>query len=240
MPEPWPCIRGDAVVRLTGQVFTKRMADAIVNHANKKLQACKEAEAEAAAAAAAARKKKNKNKRLFTRNKKGKKKQPPRRRRDGRIRNGGTSLHGDLGDGKRWHFEMRGTPQAKRKLQEEIGEFEERHNLYGLRAVGLAWLVAEDGCEAQGWHFDYGDHVENKNKASLMIACSREGATFEYMDKDKKVKTINLRQGYGVMWGRKVEHRGSAYKKENVRLHAYIMGGDRGPHASYPTKVYHF
>ena len=42
------------------------------------------------------------------------------------------------------------------------------------------------------------------------------------------------------MWGRKVEHRGSAYKKENVRLHAYIMGGDRGPHASYPTKVYHF
>ncbi|XRA97744.1 hypothetical protein NFJ02_04g114410 [Pycnococcus provasolii] len=67
-----------------------------------------------------------------------------------------------------------------------------------------------------------------------------EGATFEYMDKDKKVKTIHLRQGYGVMWGRKVEHRGSAYKKENVRLHAYIMGGDRGPHASYPTKVYHF
>ena len=100
-----------------------------------KLQACKEAEAEAAAAAAAARKKKNK---------KGKKKQPPSkpRRREGRIRNGGTSLHGDLGDGKRWHFEMRGTPQAKRKLQEEIGEFEERHNLYGLRAKGLTEIVA--------------------------------------------------------------------------------------------------
>ena len=226
MPEPWPCIRGDAVVRLTGQVFTKRMADTIVRHAKKKLEACKKAEAEAAAAAAAAARKKK--------NKKGKKKPPPRRRRNGRIRNGATD------DGKRWHFEMRGTPQAKSKLQEEIGEFEERHNLYGLRAKGLTEIVAEDGCGAQGWHFDYGHHVENKNKASLMIACSREGATFEYMDKDKKVKTINLRQGYGVMWGRKVEHRGSAYKKENVRLHAYIMGGDRGPHASYPTKVYHF
>ena len=226
MPEPWPCIRGDAVVRLTGQVFTKRMADTIVRHAKKKLEACKKAEAEAAAAAAAAARKKK--------NKKGKKKPPPRRRRNGRIRNGATD------DGKRWHFEMRGTPQAKSKLQEEIGEFEERHNLYGLRAKGLTEIVAEDGCGAQGWHFDYGDHVENKNKASLMIACSREGATFEYIDKNKKVQKIHLKQGYGVMWGRKVEHRGSAYKKENVRLHAYIMGGDRGPHASYPTKVYHF
>ena len=232
MPEPWPCIRGDAV-RLTGQVFTKRMADTIVSHAKKKLEACKKAEAEAAAAAAAAAARKKKNK-------KGKKKPPPRRRRNGRIRNGATGLHGDMGDGKRWHFEMRGTPQAKRKLLMALGDFEERHKVYGLRAVGLTELVAEDGCGAQGWHFDYGDHVQNKNKASLMIACSREGATFEYMDKDKKVKTIHLPQGYGVMWGRKVEHRGSAYKKENVRLHAYIMGGDRGPHASYPTKVYHF
>ena len=69
MPEPWPCIRGDAVVRLTGQVFTKRMADTIVRHAKKKLEACKKAEAEAAAAAAAAARKKK--------NKKGKKKPPP-------------------------------------------------------------------------------------------------------------------------------------------------------------------
>ena len=27
---------------------------------------------------------------------------------------------------------MRGTPQAKRKLQEALGDFEERHKVYGL------------------------------------------------------------------------------------------------------------
>jgi len=95
----------------------------------------------------------------------------------------------------------------------------------GLRMNDAVVIHSSAGCAQQAWHTDF-DPITMKNcvtnKPAGVILAIEEGTTFE----EYPNTTHKLNVGDILVFDGDVVHAGSAYAKENVRVHAYIDACD--------------
>ena len=107
----------------------------------------------------------------------------------------------------------------------KICVFLQAHNFLKNRTVGTtAILHSKSGCKRQQWHTDYDPELCKLTSLKPMGAIfALEDNTYFNIHKKRK---IVLKKGQILIFDGDLVHAGSAYDKENTRIHFYLDSPD--------------
>jgi hypothetical protein len=91
----------------------------------------------------------------------------------------------------------------------------------GLSKQPPSLLLSEEGCIEQDFHYDYDPNEEESYLSFSSIVFLENNGKLLFKSRNGTVKEIQFKSGDWIVFRGVKLHAGSAYKKENLRLHFY-------------------